>query len=86
MLIHTSNIDRLLTAVQPSQLGVLYYKDYGLLLCEAHVLRQVASKVLPRQVFREFLAEIEDLTDIQAGLEKHKQVIKRMRWGYSKWF
>jgi nuclear-control-of-ATPase protein 2 len=81
-----SNIDRILTAAQPSDFGVLYYKDYGLLLCEAHVLRQIASSVLPRQVLREFLVEIEDLTDIKAGLEKHKEVVKRMRWGYSKWF
>jgi nuclear-control-of-ATPase protein 2 len=82
----SSNIDRILTAAQPSNFGVLYYKDYGLLLCEAHVLRQIASSVLPRQVLREFLVEIEDLTDIKAGVEKNKEVIKRMRWGYSKWF
>jgi nuclear-control-of-ATPase protein 2 len=81
-----SNIDRILTAAQPSDFGVLYYKDYGLLLCEAHVLRQTASNVLPRKVLREFLFEIEDLTDIKAGVEKNKQVVKRMRWGYSKWF
>jgi nuclear-control-of-ATPase protein 2 len=37
-------------------------------------------------VLREFLVEIEDLTDIKAGVEKNKQVVKRMRWGYSKWF
>jgi nuclear-control-of-ATPase protein 2 len=80
------NIDRVLTAAQPSDFGVLYYKDYGLLLCEAHVLRQVARDVLPRQVFREFLVEIDDLTDIKAGVEKNKQVVTRMRWGYSKWF
>jgi len=80
------NIDRILTAAQPSQYGVLYYKDYGLLLCEAHILRQLASKIFPRQVFREFLVEVEELTDIKAGLERQKEVVTRMRWGYSKWF
>ncbi|KAF2424251.1 NCA2-domain-containing protein [Tothia fuscella] len=79
MLSVLRNIDRILTAAQPSDFGVLYYKDYGLLLCEAHVLRQLANNILPRQVFREFLVEIEDLTDIKAGLEKHKEVVKRMR-------
>ncbi|KAF2396133.1 NCA2-domain-containing protein [Trichodelitschia bisporula] len=77
------NIDRILTAAQPSEYGVLYYKDYGLLLCEAHVLRQTARSVLPGPDFREFLLDIDDLVDIKTGVERQKQVLRRMRWGYS---
>jgi nuclear-control-of-ATPase protein 2 len=80
------NIDRIITSAQPSEHGVLYYKDYGLLLCESHVLRQIAQTTFPTQEFREFLVDLEELTDIQIGVERQKNVVKRMRWGYSKWF
>jgi nuclear control of ATPase protein 2 len=78
------NIDRIMTSAQPSEHGVLYYKDYGLLLCESHVLRQVASKTFPAKEFREFLIDLEELTDIQIGVERQKNVLTRIRWGYSK--
>jgi nuclear-control-of-ATPase protein 2 len=71
---------------QPSEFGVLYYKDYGLLLCESHVLRQIAKGTLPGRVFREFLIDIEELTDLKIGVKRQKRIVKRMRWGYSKWF
>jgi nuclear-control-of-ATPase protein 2 len=80
------NIDRIMTAAQPSEHGVLYYKDYGLLLCESHVLRQIAQTTFPAKQFREFLIDLNELTDIQIGLERQKSVIKRVRWGYSRWF
>jgi nuclear control of ATPase protein 2 len=80
------NIDRIMTAAQPSEMGVLYYKDYGLLLCESHVLRQVAQTTFPNKEFREFLVDLEELTDIQIGVERQKSVVERMRWGYSRWF
>jgi nuclear-control-of-ATPase protein 2 len=64
----------------------LYYKDYGLLLTETHVLRQIAKRVLPSQIYREFLIEVNELTDIKAGVARQKSVISRMRWSYSKWF
>jgi nuclear-control-of-ATPase protein 2 len=80
------NMDRILTAAHPSVAGVLYYKDYGLLLCEAHVLRQLASKTFPYSEFREFLVDLEELTDMQIGVERQQKVVKRMRWGYAKWF
>ena len=79
------NIDRILTAAQPSKDGALYYKDYGLLLCETHVLRQIASTTFPSREFREFLVDLEELTDMQIGLERQQKVVRRMRWGYAKW-
>lgn len=80
------NIDRILTNAQPSKDDALYYKDYGLLLTETHVLRQIAKRVLPSQIYREFLIEVNELTDIKAGVARQKSVISRMRWSYSKWF
>ena len=80
------NIDRTITAAQPTEFGALYYKDYGLLVAESHVLRQVASKVLPFKEFREFLVDVDELVDIKSGVDRQKEVIKRLRWGYSKWF
>ena len=65
---------------------MLYYKDYGLLVAESHVLRQCAINVLPTKEFREFLVDVDELVDIKAGIERQKQVIRRLRWGYSKWF
>lgn len=85
-LIRSRNIDRIITAAQPSEYGVLYYKDYGLLVAESHILRQCAANVLPTTEFREFLIDVDELVDIKAGIERQKQVIGRLRWGYSKWF
>ena len=62
------------------------YKDHGLLLCEVHLLRQTASGMLPKRIFRDFLEEIDDLVDIRAGLMRQLKVVERMRWAYSKWF
>lgn len=79
------NIDRILSASPPSSDGELYYKDHGLLLCEVNVLRQGADKVFPRQIFREFLEEVDDLVDIRTGIERQMKVVERIRWAYSKW-
>jgi len=79
------NMDRILTAAQPSKDDALYYKDYGLLLAETHVLRQVSERVLPGQVYREFLVDVQELIDIKTGVTRQKSVVRRMQWGYSKW-
>lgn len=64
----------------------MYYRDHGLLLCEVHLLRQEASRVLPRRIFHEFLQEIDELVNIQSGLERQQKVVERIRWAYSRWF
>jgi nuclear control of ATPase protein 2 len=79
------NIDRVLTAAQPSDDGVLYYKDYGLLLCESHVLRQLAMVTIPEDEMREFLMDLDELTDMSIGVERQRDVTRRMRWGYASW-
>jgi nuclear-control-of-ATPase protein 2 len=79
-------MDRILSSAQPSENGVLYYKDYGLLLCEAHVLRQVAVATIREEAeLREFLRDLEELTEVEIGVGRQKDVVRRMRWGYSKW-
>jgi nuclear control of ATPase protein 2 len=64
---------------------MLSYKDQGLLLCELHVLRQRATLVLPGNVQREFLEDINDLMDIRIGIERQIKVVDRIRWTYAKW-
>jgi nuclear-control-of-ATPase protein 2 len=55
-------------------------------MCECHVLQQAASNALPGTIYREFKIDLDDLTDIKVGLKRQKAVLKRIQWGYSKWF
>lgn len=64
---------------------MLSYKEHGLLLCEVHLLRQNALQVLPSEIYREFLEEINDLVDLRTGVERQLKVVDRMRWAYSRW-
>ncbi len=84
-LIRFRNIDRTLQTAAPTQSGMLSYKDHGLLLCETHVLRQRAALVLPGNVQREFLEDINDLMEIRMGIERQIKVVDRIRWTYAKW-
>ncbi|MCJ1350893.1 MAG: Nuclear control of ATPase protein 2 [Icmadophila ericetorum] len=79
------NIDRILTAATPLNNGMLSYKEHGLLLCEVHILRSQAQSILPGEINREFLEEINDLVDIRTGVERQHRVVERMQWAYSKW-
>lgn len=80
------NIDRVLTNSTPTDFGELYYKDHGLLLCEVHVLRQEAKRVMPGQVFKEFVEDIEELVDVRTGVKKQRKVVQRIRWAYKRFF
>ncbi|KAK8247916.1 ATP synthase regulation protein NCA2-domain-containing protein [Phyllosticta capitalensis] len=73
------NIDRILVSAQPNQYDELSYKDYGLLLCEVHVLRQLASRVLPVRIFHDFVEEMDAMVDLRTGVAKQRKVLKRMR-------
>ncbi|KAL8800289.1 MAG: hypothetical protein Q9182_005283 [Xanthomendoza sp. 2 TL-2023] len=79
------NIDRILSASAPSSNGMLSYKDHGMLLCEVHVLRQSAGSVMPREIYAEFLEEINDLIELRTGVERQIRVVDRIRWAYAKW-
>ncbi|KHJ30466.1 putative atp synthase regulation protein nca2 [Erysiphe necator] len=80
------NIDRILTVATPVKSNQLSYKDYGLLLREAHVLRKYAHRLFPGNVEREFLEDITDLCEIRLGIRAQLKALKRIRWGYVKWF
>ena len=79
------NIDRILSGATPSNQGMLSYKEHGLLLCEVHVLRQRAQKILPGEINNEFLEEVSDLVDLRTGIERQIRVVERIRWAYAKW-
>ena len=78
------NVDRLLTAATPHN-NMLSYKEHGLLLCEVHVLRQKAAKVLPGEINQDFLEELHDLAELRTGVERQLRVVERIRWAYAKY-
>ncbi|KAL8932009.1 MAG: hypothetical protein Q9211_006587, partial [Gyalolechia sp. 1 TL-2023] len=79
------NIDRILSGSVPSNNGMLSYKDHGMLLCEIHILRQSSQRVMPPNVFAEFLEEMNELTDLRTGIERQVRIVDRIRWAYSMW-
>lgn len=79
------NIDRILVSCTPTENGILSYKDHGLLLCEVHILRQKGQRILPGEIFNEFLEEVNELVDLRTGVHRQTRVVKRIRWAYSEW-
>lgn len=79
------NIDRILSEARPvSNTSVLSYKDHGLLLCEVHVLRSLARKVMPRDIEKEFQEDVSDLTKMK-GIQVQAKALTRLRWAYARW-
>ena len=79
------NIDRILIGSTPSENGVLLYKDHGMLLCEVQILRQRAQRILPGEIYNEFLEDIRDLIDLRTGIDRQLHIVKRIRWAYARW-
>ncbi|RKF74549.1 Nuclear control of ATPase protein 2 [Golovinomyces cichoracearum] len=80
------NIDRILTLATPIKNNLLSNKDHGLLLCEVHMLRKHVHKFFPGDIGREFLEDINYLCNANRGLNAQLKALKRIRWGYSRWF
>lgn len=78
------NIDRIFSEATPTKDNVLSYKDHGLLLCETHVLRSLMHQILPRDVEKEFLEDLDDLTKLK-GFETQRRALARIKWAYGKW-
>jgi nuclear-control-of-ATPase protein 2 len=78
------NIDRILSEATPSQNNLLSYKDHGLLVCEVHVLRRLIHGMLPRDIEKEFLEDLDDLANLK-GIQVQVKALERIRWAYSKW-
>ncbi|KND93084.1 Nuclear control of ATPase protein 2 [Tolypocladium ophioglossoides CBS 100239] len=78
------NIDRILSEARPTENNVLSYKDHGLLLCEVHVLRSLTGKLMPRDVGKEFLEDLDDLANMK-GIQVQAKALDRIRWAYARW-
>lgn len=78
------NIDRIFSEATPSPNNLLSYKDHGLLVCEVHVLRRLAHRLLPADVEREFLEDLDDLANLK-GIQSQVRALDRIRWAYAKW-
>ncbi|KAI1484727.1 ATP synthase regulation protein NCA2 [Biscogniauxia mediterranea] len=78
------NIDRIFSEATPSPNNILSYKDHGLLLCEVHVLRRLAHEVLPADIERDFLEDLDDLANLK-GILSQMRALDRIRWAYAKW-
>ncbi|KAI0972760.1 ATP synthase regulation protein NCA2 [Xylaria arbuscula] len=78
------NIDRVFSEAAPTQTNVLPYKDHGLLICEVHVLRRLAHKLLPAEIEKDFLEDLNDLANLR-GVQYQQRALDRIRWAYSKW-
>lgn len=78
------SIDRILSEAVPTQNNLLSYKDHGLLVCEVHVLRNLVHGLLPVEVERDFLEDLEDLVTLKA-ISVQQRALDRIRWSYFRW-
>lgn len=78
------NIDRILSEARPTDTNLLSYKDHGLLLCEVHVLRSLVDKLMPRDIGKEFLEDLDDLSNMK-GIQVQARALERIRWAYARW-
>lgn len=78
------SIDRILSEAVPTQSNLLSYKDHGLLVCEVHVLRNLVHGLLPGEIERDFLEDLEDLVSLKA-ISIQQRALERIRWTYSRW-
>ncbi|KAI0470266.1 ATP synthase regulation protein NCA2 [Xylaria cf. heliscus] len=78
------NIDRVFSEAAPTQTNVLPYKDHGLLIAEVHVLRRLAHQLLPADIEKDFLEDLNDLANLR-GVQYQQRALDRIRWAYSKW-
>ena len=78
------NIDRILSEARPTENNMLSYKDHGLLLCEVHQLRSLADGLLPRDINKEFLEDLDDLANVK-GISVQAKALDRIRWAYGRW-
>ncbi|KAJ8123530.1 hypothetical protein ONZ43_g545 [Nemania bipapillata] len=78
------NIDRIFSEAAPTQTNVLPYKDHGFLICEVHVLRSLAQHLLPPDIEKDFLEDLNDLANLR-GVQSQQRALDRIRWAYAKW-
>ncbi|KAK4043396.1 ATP synthase regulation protein NCA2-domain-containing protein [Parachaetomium inaequale] len=77
-------IDRILSEATTSQNNIISYRDHGLLVCEVHVLRGLAHGVLPGDVEKEFIEDVDELANLK-GIQVQMKALERIRWAYAEW-
>ncbi|KAK4204202.1 putative nuclear control of ATPase protein [Triangularia verruculosa] len=79
-------MDKILTESQsnPQSNNIISYRDRGLLVCEAHVLRNLAQGILPREVEKEFVEDLDEFAKARTVPELFR-VLDRIRWAYAEW-
>ncbi|KAI1945720.1 Nuclear control of ATPase protein 2 [Ophidiomyces ophidiicola] len=79
------SVNRIVSSSVPTPTGVLTYKDHGLLICEAEILRSRAYEVLPGHIYHEFHEDLNDLLNVRSGVVQQLRVLDRIRWAYAQW-
>lgn len=77
-------IDRILSEATTSQNNIISYRDHGLLVCEIHVLRGLAHGVLPGEIEREFIEDLDELANLK-GIQVQMKALERIRWAFAEW-
>ncbi|KAL2153186.1 hypothetical protein VTH82DRAFT_4341 [Thermothelomyces myriococcoides] len=77
-------IDRILSEATTSQNNIISYRDHGLLVCEVHVLRGLARGLMPGDIEKEFLEDLDELANLK-GIQVQMKALERIRWAYAEW-
>ncbi|PYI12116.1 ATP synthase regulation protein NCA2 [Aspergillus sclerotiicarbonarius CBS 121057] len=77
-------VHRTLTLSAPTTGGVLTFRDYGLLICNAEALLSKARSILRDTELRSFQEDISDLIEGDS-VDRQLRVVERMGWVYSRW-
>jgi len=77
----TRNVTRVLTSAPLSD-KVISHKDSGRLIYEAEALLQQVKGVLGAMQYREFREDIQDLLDVEKGVDRQLRVVERIRWAH----
>lgn len=85
MILH--HIDKILTEAptDQDQHRTLSFKDHGLLLCEVNKVRKMSKGLLPRDIERNYLKDLEDVSNHASGLNLQTTALNRIRKTYGKW-
>ncbi|OQD68567.1 hypothetical protein PENDEC_c034G01128 [Penicillium decumbens] len=75
------NVTRVLTSAPLSD-KVISHKDSGRLIYEAEALLQQVKGVLGAMQYREFREDIQDLLDVEKGVDRQLRVVERIRWAH----
>ncbi|KAI9669621.1 MAG: Nuclear control of ATPase protein 2 [Alyxoria varia] len=76
------NIDRIIFRSKKRG-DTMGYEEFGSLVHESTILRDMAEHALPKMKFQEFLDDMDELMDRRVGVENQRDVLRRIRWAYA---